>query len=158
MTFVSSEGDLIIAEDDQIQTWNRQTDETRPFGEIFDECAMGVAVSPDGETCVTGHDAGIIRFWSCQSGRVTRTLTGHTDKVERVRFSPDGLLLATGSWDGTMRLWEAGTGKLLVVLNDGLTEDIEGIAFSPDGAAVAAVSRNSNGAVWDSATGQRRYE
>jgi len=142
LTFVSDGSELLIAGENNIRTWNRQADELRPFSETFakDEGAWCVAVSPDGKTCVTGHTAGITRFWSRATGRLIKTLTGHEDDVEQIAFSPDGLVLATGSWDGTAKLWDIVSGKQLCVFK--MPPHCYDLAFSPNGRLLACSSEN----------------
>ena len=153
-TFVSQGSELLIAGDHHIRTWNRQTDEIRPFGETFDERALCVAVSPDGETCVTGHTAGMIRFWSRETGQLNRTLTGHGDDVEQIAFSPDGRLLATGSWDGTAKLWDAASGEQLAVFD--MPPHCYDVAFSPNGRLLACSSED-NAMLFDVASRKRLH-
>ncbi|HSZ28152.1 MAG TPA: TIR domain-containing protein, partial [Pseudonocardiaceae bacterium] len=86
-------------------------------------------------------------------GRLTRTLTGHTDKVRGVAFSPSGTLLATTSNDYTARLWDAATGKPASTLS-GHTSGVWSVAFHPDGTLLATASEDHTARVWDLATGK----
>jgi WD40 repeat protein len=45
------------------------------------------------------------RIWNAATGKLSRTLTGHTDGVNDVAWSPDGTQLATASADHTARTW-----------------------------------------------------
>ena len=64
-----------------------------------------VAFAPDGRLLASGSWDKTVRLWDVQSGRLVRTLEGHTRSVESVAFPPDGRLLASGSGDNTVRLW-----------------------------------------------------
>jgi Tol biopolymer transport system component len=71
------------------------------------DSVQSVAFSRDGRTLASGSWDKTINLWDAASGRLLRTLAGHTDKVYSVGFSPDGRTLASGSADKTIKLWNA---------------------------------------------------
>ncbi|CAI4043603.1 hypothetical protein SKDZ_10G1030 [Saccharomyces kudriavzevii ZP591] len=58
----------------------------------------------------TGTKDGIVRLWDLRSGKVIRTLEGHTDAITSLKF--DSACLVTGSYDRTVRVWDLRTGLL----------------------------------------------
>lgn len=76
----------------------------------------GWAFAPDGEILATAggytahpwpvNQAGDIRIWDVDSGRLLARLNRHWGAISDVAFSPDGRMLATASYDGTIMLWE----------------------------------------------------
>ena len=61
-----------------------------------------LAITPDGETLVSGGLDGTVRLWGIASGRNTATL----QRVgARPALSPDGRTLATGNQKG-IQLWD----------------------------------------------------
>ena len=51
-----------------------------------------------------GRGTGLLRVWEVESGRLVRTLAGHTDWVRELAGLPGGLL-ASGSRDRTLAVW-----------------------------------------------------
>jgi GTPase SAR1 family protein/predicted MPP superfamily phosphohydrolase len=112
----------------------------------------GVAYSPNGRIIAAASNNGTIRLWDVQTGKLLRSLEGHTIWVWSVAFSPDGLLLASGSGDRSVKLWEVASGKLLRSL-EGHTNWVESVAFSPDGLLLASGSIEPSVKVWEVARG-----
>ena len=65
-----------------------------------------VAISPDGQTLVSGSTDDTIKVWDLSTGKLVRTLTGQKGGVE-IAISPDGQTLVSGSWDHTIKVWGA---------------------------------------------------
>lgn len=115
--------------------------------------AISVAFSPDNATLASASDDNTIQLWSLETGRLLRTLSGHTDSVNAVVFSPDSTVLASGSRDKTVKLWKMQTGQLLCTLT-GHTDCANSVAFSPDNATLASASDDNTIKLWDVETGQ----
>lgn len=79
---------------------------------------------------------------------LTRTLSGHTDKVRAVSISKDGQTIASGGGGGDVILWDATSGSQRRTLK-GHTSWVNGIAFSPDGMSVVTGSSDKNAIVWN---------
>jgi len=71
------------------------------------EAVWSVAISPDGQTLVSGSSDKTIKVWDLSTGKLVRTLTGHTGIVWSVAISPDGQTLVSGSLDKTIKMWGA---------------------------------------------------
>ena len=52
----------------------------------------------------SGSDDSTVRVWEVGSGRLVRTLAGHTNEVEALAGLPGGLV-ASGSGDTTVAVW-----------------------------------------------------
>jgi WD40 repeat protein len=101
------------------------------------EYISSVALSPDGKTGAGGCSDNSVRLFDVQTGKVKRTLTGHSNDVIWVAFSPDGKMLLSGSYDNTLKIWEPNSGRLLATLMvlppSKKAEANEWIAFTPEG-------------------------
>ncbi|MDA1231674.1 MAG: hypothetical protein O2856_12950, partial [Planctomycetota bacterium] len=78
--------------------------------------AIGVAFTPDGRQLVSGCHDSEIRVWELETGKLTRTISGHRGSVNDFDFSPDGKLLASSSSDRSVRVWDFESGQLLASL------------------------------------------
>jgi WD40 repeat protein len=86
------------------------------------------------------------------TGKVQRTLIGHTNALYRAIFSPDEKLLASSSRDRTARIWDLATGREIQRL-DGFRCSVKAVAFSPDGRTLAASGNDGMLKVLDVKTG-----
>jgi WD40 repeat protein len=80
-----------------------------------------------------------VKVWELESGRLLRSLEGHTDWVRAVAVSPDGRFIVSGSDDRTVKVWELESGRLLRSL-EGHTGRVRAVAVSPDGRFIVSGS------------------
>ena len=73
----------------------------------------GLAVTPDGNTLVTGGGGGSVRLWDLSTRNEVQTREGHHGWVGAIAYSLNGKLIATGGCDNIIRIWEAATGREL---------------------------------------------
>ncbi|MCC5627699.1 caspase family protein [Nostoc sphaeroides CHAB 2801] len=116
-----------------------------------EDAVNSISFSPDGKTIASGSWDKTIKLWNIESGE-SQTLSGHTDKVWRVRYSPtNGNMIASASTDKTVRLWNAKSGEFLGEL-EGNTDIIIDLSFSPDSKKIATASFNGTIKIWDTTT------
>lgn len=88
--------------------------------------------SPDGLLLAGGSRTGEIWIWDARTGKLLRTLTGHTGGIAGLGFRADGRLLASGGDDGILRLWDVATGEELAQVVS-LDRGAEWLAVTPEG-------------------------
>ena len=98
-----------------------------------------VAITPDGQTMVSGSYDKTIRLWELPSGKLLCTISGHTHRITSLDISPDGKLLVSSSYDRTIKLWDLSSGKLLHTFPRH-SGKVRYIAFSPDGQTLISTS------------------
>ena len=114
---------------------------------------IGLSLSHDGKTLLSGGSDGVIRVWDVPSGQLLRTLTGHTNAVYKANFSPNEKLVASSSRDLTARVWDFKTGRELQKFT-GFHCSVKSIVFSPDNKLVAVVGNDGMLKLWDVKTGR----
>jgi WD40 repeat protein len=120
-----------------------------------------IALSPDGRRALSGRTAAgtkTLELWDVATGRLVRSLTGHSDRVTHAVFSPDSRHVLSGSHDKTLKLWDAATGRLVRTLM-GHRRGVGVVAFSPDGRSVVSTAGDFNVGwdgvtLWDASTGR----
>ncbi|MEJ7602437.1 MAG: protein kinase [Kofleriaceae bacterium] len=108
--------------------------------------AANISVSPDGSRIAIAQVDRTVRLHDAETGKVLRTLRGHTDMVQNLAFSPDGTMLATSSYDKTVRLWELSTERHRVLR--GHAGSVDFIAWR-DATHVVTASHDGTLRVWD---------
>jgi len=119
--------------------------------ELFNS-VNSVAFSPDGKTALSGSHDDTVKLWDLATGRIIKTLEGHSDNVNSVTFSPDGKTALSGSIDYKMKWWDLATGNVIKTL-EGHSSFVNSVAFSPDGKTALSGSWDNTVKWWNLATG-----
>jgi WD40 repeat protein len=130
------------------------------------------AIRPDGREVAIGATDGTIRLWDLSTGRVSRTLSGHTGRVVGLAYDRGGLRLASTSAfgepnhfvarpGGELKLWDVATGRELATPRRGIGV-FRFLAFSPDGHRLVLSDggysdESGEAQVWDAATGRMLF-
>lgn len=94
-----------------------------------------VAFSPDGKTCATASDDGIIMLWDAATGDARYTILDHRTIVTALQFTPLSELVSA-SRDYSIRLWKLGAeGAELKHNIRRASVDVAQVGVSPDGKA-----------------------
>lgn len=89
------------------------TDEPQTLETPPPDYVSSVAFSPDGKVVAGASFDRKVRLWDAATGKLVRTLEGHTGRVWHVAFRPDGKQIGSSGADRTIRLWDAQDGRLL---------------------------------------------
>ncbi|MCT7954233.1 protein kinase domain-containing protein [Laspinema palackyanum] len=115
-----------------------------------------VAISPDGQTLVSGSLDETIKIWNLATGNLIRTLAGHSRGVSSIKISPDGQTLVSCGRDncgrGNIKIWNLTTGNLIRTLA-GHSLWVSSVAISPDGQTLVSCGGDKDIKIWNLATG-----
>jgi WD40 repeat protein len=153
---LSPDGKIIASasDDGTVKLWELEGDNLIPIKEIKDQggWVRAVVFLSDRQIITAGQDKNI-KIIDIATGKVVKTLSGHTNLINNLAISPASDLLVSGSYDSKVNLWQISTGKLLRSLTDH-TDRIWGLAISPDGKQVVSASRDKTVRIWDVKTGK----
>jgi WD40 repeat protein len=114
---------------------------------------LGVALSRDGRTALTGGGDGVGRLWDVATGKLLGPPLRHSGPISAVAFTADGRTACTGGADGAARLWDVATGK-----SHGPPlrhpSRVDAVAFSTDGRTLLAGCMDGSVRLWEVATGK----
>ena len=103
----------ISTREETAEDFSQETISTHPKDITLDRTIKGhsdwvnsVAMSPDGQTIVSGSDDQTIKVWNLDTGELLHTLEGHSDSVNSVAISPNGRTIVSGSKDETVKVWQ----------------------------------------------------
>ncbi len=142
---------LLGYEDGKARLWDV------PAGRLRCELRHGayvraVAISPDGQTLLTGSLDRTARLWRADNGEpIGKEPLAHAEGVGTVAFSADGNTVLAASTDGTARLWDAATGAARTAPLKHATA-VTGAAFVSEGRVLTA-DRAGLLRLWDAAAG-----
>jgi small GTP-binding protein len=109
---------------------------------------MGVAITLDGKTIVSGSFDRTIKIWDLESGQSRATFQSHLADLNDLAITPDGRIAISVSDDKTIKFWDLATGRCLATL-EGHKELVGRVAISLDGKTVVSCSNDGTLIVWD---------
>ena len=142
------------AEDNSIQRWNIASGEKTEL-KLHDSWVFALALSPDGETLISGGGDGRIVWWPATTDEPTpiRVIDAHNRWVKFLAASPDGKLVASAGVDRVIRLWSAEDGTLVRELS-GHKLDVFSVAFHPSSEFLVSGDFLGEVRLWDVKSGK----
>jgi WD40 repeat protein len=128
-----------------VKLWDLQSNPIDVFSG-HEGAVNSVAISPDGQTIVSGGEDKTVRLWNLQGQFLTLNPLTHGGAVKAVAISPDGQTIVSGSDDKTVRLWDIQGNPIGQPLEH--EAEVKKVAISPDGQKIVSVN-DGKVYVWD---------
>lgn len=92
------------------------------------DTVLCVRFSPDGKTLATGSADRMIKLWDVASGKLIKSLEGHTHHVTAIAWNVNLQQLASGSADATVKIWDIRSGQSTRTIS-GLKSEITRLVY-----------------------------
>jgi WD40 repeat protein len=142
---------VIYSWDGSFRVWDLERD--TQVGDEWEEKIIGVyaiALAPGGKIVASGSWDGAMKLWNVDTGKVIKTMTGHTNWVESVCWNSDGGRVISGCGDGTFRVWNIESGKTIIgPINTGGW--LYAVCYSPNDKTIATGGTDFK--IWDANSG-----
>lgn len=111
----------------EIKLWNTSDGSpARDLGSVHSDCVLALAFSPRGDRLASGGADRFARISDVASGKLLRSLEGHTHHVMGVAWLAHGGVLASAGAEGTVKIWNPFTGDRLKNV-DGFGKEVTGL-------------------------------
>jgi tetratricopeptide (TPR) repeat protein len=111
-----------------------------------------IAISPDGQTLVSGSNSEIL-LWQLSTGQRVYAIQGnYWTSIYSLIISPDGRNLVS-SCGSEIILWQLSTGQKILTLR-GHSGKVDSLAISPDGQYIVSGSTDKTIKIWQLSTGK----
>jgi WD40 repeat protein/tRNA A-37 threonylcarbamoyl transferase component Bud32 len=117
------------------------------------QIVLGLILSRDGRTIVSGDDAGELRLWDLSRGE-SRLIAKHPSFVSHIDLSSDGAWVASAGADGVVWLSHLASGDRHVLR--GHAGYVSRVQFTPDGSRLLTHGDDRTLRVWDVRPPSRR--
>lgn len=118
-----------------IQLWQGNTGQ--PLGSLqgHTDKVSCLALSPSGQTLISGSKDLTIKFWDLRTKKVRRTLDGqfdgHLREITTLAVSPDNQILLSCDQDNSLKIWDINHAR--VIKNISFSANVTCLAINPNG-------------------------
>lgn len=137
------------SEDQTLQRWSL-ADGSRIALKAHDSWVFSLAVTPDGNTIISGGGDGRVIWWPMtgEAPQPLRSLEAHAGWVRALAISPDGQQLASAGNDRLVKLWNLADGSLVREFS-GHDSHVYSVTFHPTSPFLVSGDLKGNIHQWD---------
>jgi len=111
------------------------------------ESILDAAISEGGAYMATASADQTVKLWDIRTGKLLRTLIGHTAQVWSLAFIPEKNALVSCGDDGKVKIWDINTGKSLKTYED-TSQVLRVMTTSRNGSWIAAGGEGNMVKLW----------
>ncbi|MGB3507647.1 MAG: WD40 repeat domain-containing protein, partial [Microcoleaceae cyanobacterium] len=130
-----------------ITIWDLASKEEIGYLGPYEESALCVTVTPDGQKAICGYEDGTIIIWDLETEEQVLMITEDIGLVYSLAITPDGKQFISASEDEYLRVWDLETGEQVGLLK-GHKREVLDVVILPNNRAISA-SVDKTLKVWD---------
>ncbi|KUF95651.1 Katanin p80 WD40 repeat-containing subunit B1 [Phytophthora nicotianae] len=116
-----------------------------------------IVFDPAEHKVVAGSQAGSIKVFDLEAGKVNRTLKGHMASTIAVDYHLYGDYVASGSRDTIVKVWDLRTKSCMQTFK-GHSSEVTAVSFTPDGRWLTSGDQDGVIKIWDLTAGRLLHE
>lgn len=118
-----------------IQLWQASTGQAMGSLQGHKDRVSCLALSPSGQTLISGSKDQTIKFWDLRTKKIRRTLDGqfdgHLNEITTIAVSPDNRFLLSCDLDNSLKVWDINHAR--VIKNISFSANVTCLAINPHG-------------------------
>ncbi|CEG42308.1 Microtubule severing protein katanin p80 subunit B (contains WD40 repeats) [Plasmopara halstedii] len=146
-------------DDNMVNVWRMREAETKNIMSLSGHQSAVESIMFDPAECkvVAGSQAGSIKVFDLDAGKVIRTLKGHMASTISVDYHLYGDYVASGSRDTIVKVWDLRTKSCMLTFK-GHSSEATVVSFTPDGRWLTSGDQGGNIKIWDLTAGRLLHE
>ncbi|KAG2762684.1 hypothetical protein PC129_g13255 [Phytophthora cactorum] len=146
-------------DDNLVNLWRMREKETKNIMSLsgHQSAVESIVFDPAEHKVVAGSQAGSIKVFDLEAGKVNRTLKGHMASTTTVDYHLYGDYVASGSRDTIVKVWDLRTKSCMQTFK-GHSSELTAVSFTPDGRWLTSGDQDGVIKIWDLTAGRLLHE
>ncbi|POM72881.1 Katanin p80 subunit [Phytophthora palmivora] len=142
-------------DDNIVNLWRMREKETKNIMSLagHQSAVESIVFDPAEHKVVAGSQAGSIKVFDLEAGKVNRTLKGHMASTTTVDYHLYGDYIASGSCDTIVKVWDLRTKSCMQTFK-GHASEVTAVSFTPDGRWLTSGDQDGVIKIWDLTAGR----
>lgn len=153
----SSSNIVGVALGDSVYVWNVSNGESSHLCSLKEphSYVASITFSGTGQYMAVGTHDQLVKIWDVESGKMIRTIHGHTGRVGSLSWNDQ--MLSSGARDGLINTHDVRIQESKIASFQGHTNEVCGLKWSPDGTQLASGGNDNSLQIWSMASTKPIY-